>query len=83
MEDKTLDLGGVVCPMTWMRTRMRLSTMKPGERLVVVLDEGKPAIEFPRSAKSEGHKLVAATRLDGRVVYTVENKGLGAGEGSR
>lgn len=76
MEIPTLDLAGVVCPMTWMRARMRLGQMSAGESLVVVVDEGKPALEFPRSAKAEGHRVKSVERRDGKVHFTVECRGL-------
>jgi tRNA 2-thiouridine synthesizing protein A len=63
----TLDLTGVVCPMNWVRARLALERMQPGEVLELVLDPGEPLESVPRSAREEGH----AVSVDGRRV-TIE-----------
>ena len=51
----TLDLTGVVCPMNWVRARLALEAMEPGETLELVLDPGEPIESVPRSAREDGH----------------------------
>jgi tRNA 2-thiouridine synthesizing protein A len=51
----SLDLTGVVCPMNWVRARLALERMQPGEVLELVLDEGEALESVPRSAREEGH----------------------------
>jgi tRNA 2-thiouridine synthesizing protein A len=63
----TLDLTGVVCPMNWVRARLALERMQPGEVLELVLDEGESLESVPRSAREEGHVV----SVDGRRV-TIE-----------
>jgi tRNA 2-thiouridine synthesizing protein A len=53
----TLDLTGVLCPMNWVRARLELERMRPGERLELVLDAGEPLDSVPRSAREEGHEV--------------------------
>jgi tRNA 2-thiouridine synthesizing protein A len=53
----TLDLTGVLCPMNWVRARLELERMEPGERLELVLDPGEPLDSVPRSAREEGHRV--------------------------
>jgi tRNA 2-thiouridine synthesizing protein A len=60
----TLDLTGVVCPLNWVRARLALERMQPGEVLELVLDEGESLESVPRSAREEGH----AVSVDGRHV---------------
>jgi tRNA 2-thiouridine synthesizing protein A len=52
-----LDLSGVPCPMNWVRTRLALERMAPGERLEVRLDAGEPLESVPRSAREDGHEV--------------------------
>ena len=59
-----LDLTGVACPLNWVRARLALERLSPGEELVVRLDLGEPLLEVPRSAREEGH---AVTVRDDRV----------------
>jgi tRNA 2-thiouridine synthesizing protein A len=53
----TLDLTGVLCPMNWVRARLELERMQPGERLELVLDPGEALDSVPRSAREEGHEV--------------------------
>ena len=59
-----MDLRGVPCPMNWVRTRLALELMKPGEALQVQLDEGEPLESVPRSAGEDGHEVT----VDGTLV---------------
>jgi tRNA 2-thiouridine synthesizing protein A len=58
-----LDLSGVPCPMNWVRTKLALEELAPGDSLVVVLDEGEPLESVPRSAREDGHEVVVEGRL--------------------
>ena len=60
---RTLDLTGVPCPMNWVRTRLALEELAPGDTLVVELDEGEPLASVPRSAREDGHEVTVAGRL--------------------
>jgi tRNA 2-thiouridine synthesizing protein A len=63
-----LDLTGVVCPLTWVRTRLALEHLRPGERLEVRLDPGEPLESVPRSAREDGHEV----STDGPIVAIVK-----------
>ena len=53
---RTLDITGVTCPMTWVRTKLELERMTPGEELEVRCREGSEALEnVPLSAREAGH----------------------------
>ena len=60
---RTLDLSGVPCPMNWVRTRLALEELAPGDTLIVDLDEGEPIESVPRSAAEEGHTVAVEGRL--------------------
>ncbi len=61
--NNVLDLRGVLCPMNWVKTKLTLEDKAEGETLVVILDEGEPMRNVPRSAKAEGHKIVKVEAL--------------------
>jgi tRNA 2-thiouridine synthesizing protein A len=50
--------------MNWVRTRLALEELAPGDSLLVVLDEGEPIESVPRSAREDGHEV----QVDGRNV---------------
>ena len=56
----TLDLRGVTCPLTWVRTKLALEGLDPGERLEVLLDPGEPVESVPASAREAGHEVSVA-----------------------
>jgi tRNA 2-thiouridine synthesizing protein A len=64
----TLDLRGVPCPLNWVKTRLALEELEPGERLAVQLDPGEPIESVPASARDEGH----AVTVDGTTVTIVK-----------
>ena len=53
----SLDLTGVQCPLNWVRARLALERLSPGDELVVRLDPGEPLASVPRSAREEGHAV--------------------------
>jgi TusA-related sulfurtransferase len=57
MSTDTLDLRGEVCPYTFVRTKLRLEGMAPGERLVVVVDHEPARQNVPRSAREWGQTV--------------------------
>ena len=55
--DAQLDLRGTPCPINFVRTKLRLEQMSPGELLEVWLDPGEPIEQVPDSLVVEGYKI--------------------------
>ena len=64
---RTLDVTALTCPMTWVRTKLELERMAPGEALDVRCAAGEALENVPRSAAEAGHEV----RVDGAVVRIV------------
>ncbi|MHB1127126.1 MAG: sulfurtransferase TusA family protein [Bacillota bacterium] len=62
--DATLDITGDVCPITFVKTKLALEEMSPGEILEVTLNGGEPIQNVPRSIKEEGHKIIKVESLE-------------------
>lgn len=73
MEVVFKDLRGVACPMNFVKTKIVLDTMKAGQHLAVLLDDGSPINNVPRSIQSEGHKVLEQT-LKGNHWYVLIEK---------
>jgi len=56
--DHDIDITGEVCPMTFVRTKLRLERMEPGEILAVRLRGDEPLRNVPRAARDEGHAIL-------------------------
>jgi tRNA 2-thiouridine synthesizing protein A len=67
-----LDLRGTPCPLNWVKTKLRLEEMEPGRRIEVIVDQGNPERNVPRSAKMEGHRIVHAISQNGAVRICIE-----------
>ncbi len=64
MPEKTeLDLRGVLCPINFVKTKLKLEEMSEGEVLDVILDDGEPMRNVPRSVKAEGHRIIKVEPL--------------------
>ena len=64
---RTLDVTDLRCPMTWVRTKLELERMAPGEALDVRCPEGEALETVPRSATEAGHD-VSVTGATVRIV---------------
>jgi sulfite reductase (ferredoxin) len=58
------DYRGVACPMNFVKVKLDLAKMKTGEQIKVLLDDGQPIENVPRSVAGEGH-LVRDQKREG------------------
>jgi sulfite reductase (ferredoxin) len=58
------DFRGVTCPMNFVKTKIELATLKSGDQLEVLLDDGEPIENVPGSVKMEGHKIIRQSKID-------------------
>jgi tRNA 2-thiouridine synthesizing protein A len=56
----TLDVTADTCPLTWVRTKLALERLAPGETLVVEVPEGEALDNVPRSAAEAGHEVAVS-----------------------
>jgi len=59
-----LDLRGVACPNNFVRAKLELEEMRSGEILEIIIDDGEPIKNVPRSIKEEGHQILKAEKID-------------------
>ena len=57
--DLVLDITSERCPMTFVRTRLALDRLAPGQSLLVLLQGDEPRRNVPLSAKALGHEVLA------------------------
>ncbi len=58
------DLRGVMCPLNYVKTKLKLEMMDAGERLEVWLDAGDPIKNVPVSLQNDGHKILLQEPLE-------------------
>ncbi|MDC4222860.1 MAG: sulfurtransferase TusA family protein [Candidatus Manganitrophus sp.] len=71
--DASLDLSGVACPMNFVKTKLQLEEMDAGQLLEIIIDDGEPIRNVPRSVQAEGHKILKNEKLpDGHFKLVIE-----------
>jgi tRNA 2-thiouridine synthesizing protein A len=56
--DETVDITDVVCPVTFVKTKVALDELEEGQILSIRLNDGEPVQNVPRSVKEEGHQIL-------------------------
>ncbi|MBO1080038.1 sulfurtransferase TusA family protein [Roseomonas haemaphysalidis] len=56
--DSYIDITAETCPMTFVRTRLALDRLSPGQVLEVLLKGDEPRRNIPRTAVEQGHAVL-------------------------
>ena len=62
-----LDVTKEHCPMTFVKTKIALSKLNAGEQLEVLVVEGEPLENIPRSSTEQGFKVLEVTHVKDNV----------------
>ena len=68
----SIDLLGVKCPFNYVKTKIKLETMASGSILEVLLDDGEPSENVPKSIKNDGHKIISLIEEQGHYKLTIK-----------
>jgi FdhD protein len=69
-----LDLRGIACPTNFIKIKLAMERLDPGEMVEILLDEGEPVKNVPRSLTADGHRLLGLKKKDEHYVLKVENR---------
>lgn len=67
--DESIDITSDTCPMTFVKTKLKIEKMKSGQILEVLLNEGEPLKNVPLSAEELGHKVLNITLQNDQKTY--------------
>ena len=73
--DRAIDITAETCPMTYVRTRLALDAMEPGQILLVRLRGAEPRANVPRAATDQGHDVLDLIDIDEDRAVLVIRKG--------
>ena len=51
--------------MTFVKTKIELSKLQPGDTLEVLLTEGEPLDNVPRNAREQGYNVISVEHVEG------------------
>lgn len=71
---KLLDLKGTPCPINYVKTKLFLENLAAGDILEVLLDEGEPIENVPKSLENDGHEIIRIEREDGFYKVVVKKR---------
>jgi TusA-related sulfurtransferase len=74
MKTYNLDITKEHCPMTFVKTKLQLSKMQKGEILEVLLTEGEPLDNVPKSAAEQGYKVLDTANVEKNIYKVVIQK---------
>jgi sulfite reductase (ferredoxin) len=72
IERRSRDFRGIACPMNFVKTKIELSTLKSGELLDILLDNGEPIENVPGSVMAEGHKILVQKKINDHWLVTIQ-----------
>ena len=67
MVTHTLDITKEHCPMTFVKTKLKLAQISDGDILEVLLTEGEPLNNVPKSATEQGFKVLGIEHVSGNI----------------
>lgn len=73
--DKEIDLKGEVCPYTFVKSKLAIEEMLPGQVLSVIVDYLPATQNVPRSMENEGNDILKVEKLDDSDWQIVIRKG--------
>ena len=73
--DAVIDITVYICPMTFVRTRLALDRLLPGQTLLVLLRGAEPARNVPQTAQAQGHEVLGQRTDDDGVTHLLLRRG--------
>jgi TusA-related sulfurtransferase len=74
MTIRKLDITKEHCPMTFVKTKLELEKLVPGDQLEVLLKDGEPLQNVPKSAKEQGYTVHEVALVQGDIYRVLIEK---------
>ncbi len=62
--DKKIDIRGLVCPYTFVKSKLAIESMDVGEVLEILLDYPEASRSIPKSMEDHGHKVLKVEKIN-------------------
>ena len=59
-----LDIRGLLCPLTWARTRYALKRLRQNGKLLMLLDHRPAVPDIKRNCEELGHEVVESAEVE-------------------
>jgi tRNA 2-thiouridine synthesizing protein A len=61
--DKHIDIKGLVCPFTFVKSKLALEELEPGQVLEILLDFEEASRSVPKSMEEQGHQVLSVEKV--------------------
>ena len=62
-----LDITKEHCPMTFVKTKIALAKLSKGDLVEVLLQEGEPLENVPRTSTEQGYNVLGIEKVEGSI----------------
>jgi TusA-related sulfurtransferase len=62
--DKSINIKGLVCPYTFVKSKLAIETMEIGEVLEILLDYQEATRSIPKSMEDHGHSILKVEKVN-------------------
>ena len=62
--DKQIDIRGLVCPYTFVKSKLAIEAMEVGQVLEILLNNPEATTNIPKSMEDHGHKVLKVEKID-------------------
>ena len=74
MNETTMNLRGLKCPLPALRVRKKLSALKSGDLIVAECTDPLAAIDIPNLLRQTGDALEGKAETDGVLIFRIRKK---------
>lgn len=62
--DKKIDIRGLVCPYTFVKSKLAIEDLEVGQVLEILLDYEEAATNVPKSMEEHGHTVLKVEKVN-------------------
>jgi TusA-related sulfurtransferase len=62
--DKKINIKGLICPYTFVKSKLAVEDMEVGEVLEILLDYEEASRSIPKSMEDHGHKVLKVEKIN-------------------
>ncbi len=62
--DKSINIKGLVCPYTFVKSKLAIEEMAVGEVLEILLDYPEATRSIPKSMEDHGHRVLKVEKIN-------------------
>lgn len=62
--DRRINIKGLICPYTFVKSKLAIEDMEVGEVLEILLDYEEASRSIPKSMEDHGHKVLKVEKIN-------------------